>query len=181
MFSTVRAGLCILVQIHLNLFSPSYQTQRNQRSLAAPYSHVENPGNPYPCCETLQQGKLLFYSSPRHSLGKWSHTPTWLLVSSSLFFPQFRSVWLLPPFRWKKGLGLKLWHYFLGFETQGRDRIFHWGNMTIQKAMCCHFMLWYLFSWQMPWSPELYFCHEKERIIISVMIPSPRTQECGIS
>lgn len=83
MFSTVRAGLCILVQIHLSLFSPSCQTQRNQRSLTAPYSHAVNPGRSYPCCGTHQQGKLLFHSSPRHNLGKRTDTlnclPVWAL------------------------------------------------------------------------------------------------------
>lgn len=180
MFSTVRAGLCILVQIHLSLFSPSCQTQRNQRSLTAPYSHVENPGHSYPCWETHQQGKLLFYLSPRHSLGKWSDTPTWPLVSSSLFFPWSSSVWLLPLFRWK-GLGLVLWHHFLGFETQGKDGIFHWGKMTGHKAMCCHLMPSDNCLPDALKSPAFsYFCYEKERII-SVMSLNPWNQECAIS
>lgn len=86
MFSTVHAGLCILVQIHLSLSFPSCQTQSNQRSLRVPYTHVENPGPPYPRWETHQLCKLLFKSSPRNNLGKWTHRLTWLLVGSSVFF-----------------------------------------------------------------------------------------------
>lgn len=61
MFSTVCAGLCILVQIHLSLFSPSCQTQGSQRSSTAPCCHGESPVRPCLRWESHRLGKLRFY------------------------------------------------------------------------------------------------------------------------
>lgn len=52
MFSTVHAGLCKLVRIHLSRFSPSCQTRSSRKSSVAPYPREENPGRPYQCEES---------------------------------------------------------------------------------------------------------------------------------
>lgn len=93
MFSTLRAGPCKPVQIHLSRSSPSCQTQSNQRSSVVPCSEVENPGAPWLLQKAHQQDKLplftVFKIKPRlvnthtHTL---RHTPGCLLVSPSLFF-----------------------------------------------------------------------------------------------
>lgn len=139
MFSTGRAGLCILVQIHLSLFSPSSQTQRIQRSLAAPYSHVENPGHSYPCWETHQQGKLVSKAQSSGQVNRHTELPVCELF---LFFPLTSSVWPLLFFRWKEGWAWCrdttswFWNTVESFK----------GNKTCHKAPCCHNVLRQLFS-----------------------------------
>lgn len=91
------------------------------------------------------------------------------------FPPLSNSLWLLPLFRWREGMGLVRWHHFLGLP--------HKGKMLKHKVLCSvpHYMPLehYFASAPKSWALS-YFCHGKE-IIIFVMSLNPRTQECVIS
>lgn len=121
MFSTVRAGLCILVQIHPSLFSPSCQTQSRRRSSTAPYSHEENPGPPYQCEESHQLGPVFFF----HSSSKISvteHLTDPLTCERFLiFFPNVELHVAPPSLQVKTGAGPAAVTSLPGFATQGRN------------------------------------------------------------